>query len=138
MWEWSRTPGLCHSALASGLILPLNSGPIPPQGTAKGSRRRGTWGERPVVGWGSWAAQIFRLTLLPLPISLTGAAGEAPGAFVFLSLPNYSRKLSVHGLQQTFPFRNPVWYPVIPKQIHPSRAARSPLPRGRFLPPRPR
>lgn len=41
MWQSSHTPTQRHSMPASGLILPLNSGLIPPQGTAKGFRRRG-------------------------------------------------------------------------------------------------
>lgn len=51
MWQSSHTPTQRHSMPASGLILPLNSGLIPPQGTAKGFRRRG-------LGESSWLEEL--------------------------------------------------------------------------------
>lgn len=140
MRERSRSPAPCRSAPASGLILPLHSGLNPAQGTAvQKAPAEGGLGES---GWqllgGAGLPKFMGWPCPRLPMRWSGAAGEAPGAFLFLSPPSYSRKLSLHALRQTLPFGSAAWYPATPKQIHPSRAARSHSPHDRILPPRPR
>lgn len=162
VWEWSHTPAPfqsipapchsisapfqtipapCHSTSALGLILPLDSGMIPPQGTAV--QRDPTdvgLGESSQRLAGEIGLPRFFGLVLPPPAYRAdrGSRAGSWGLFISLFLPSYGRKPSVHGLRHTLPFRSPGWYPVIPKQIHPSRAAHRHSPRGRILPPRPR